>query len=402
MRLPAALATTLVLCGAAVCAAAETFPNRPVRIVVPFTPGGTTDIVARAIGQELTRSFGQSFVIDNRPGAGGSIGAEIVAKAIPDGHTLLMGHIGTLALNPTIYPKLGYDPIASFAPVAWVARVPNILVVNAQFPARDVSELVAHLKARPGHYAYGSGGNGSAAHIAVEYFKHVSGTDVLHVPYKGTAPSVTDLIAGQIQIGFTGAPALMPHVAAGSLRALAISSPRRIAAFPDLPTVAESGYPGFDADQWYGVVAPNGTPADIVANLNAAINTALGQDALKTRLSSEGAEPMPATPAEFGRLIASEIERWRPILKVANVRIEYGGRHDPYNCHAFRGCRLCRRRAGWLSHRTRNLPHGRQSTGLARSRRAMGLGAPCHGNPQWPRIWPGDRDALRRVRDQRR
>lgn len=308
--------------GMAAQASAQNYPNRPARIVVPFTPGGTTDIVAREIGQKLTLALGQSFVVDNRPGAGGSIGAEIVAKAPPDGYTLLMGHIGTLALNPALYPKLGYDPIASFAPVAWVARVPNILVVNSSVPATSVDDLVRLLKAKPGQLAYGSGGNGSAAHIAVEYFKFVTRTDILHVPYKGTAPSVTDLLSGQIQIGFTGAPALMPHVAAGSLRALGVSSPSRMAAFPGLPTIAESGYPGFEADQWYGVVAPAGTPPAIVEKLNAEINKALSDAETRTRLANEGAEAVVATPADFAGLIAKEIERWRPILMAANVKIE--------------------------------------------------------------------------------
>lgn len=301
---------------------AQSYPSRPVRIVVPFTPGGTTDIVAREIGQKLTLTLGQSFVVDNRPGAGGSIGAEIVAKAAPDGTTLLMGHIGTLALNPSLYPKLGYDPVKSFAPIAWIARVPNILVVNAALPVRTVGELVDQLRAKPGAFAYGSGGNGSAAHIAVEYFKFVTKTDALHVPYKGTAPSVTDLLAGQIQIGFTGAPALMPHVAAGSLRALGVSSALRMAAFPNLPTIAESGYPGFEADQWYGLVAPAGTPEPIVRRLNDEINKALADGDMRMRLANEGAEAVVATPKTFGEHIAAEIERWRPILRAANIRIE--------------------------------------------------------------------------------
>ncbi|WP_341894720.1 tripartite tricarboxylate transporter substrate binding protein [Ferrovibrio terrae] len=298
------------------------YPTKPITLVVPFTPGGTTDILAREIAHRLQVDLGQTVLIENRAGAGGGLGAEIVARASPDGHTLLMGHIGTLALNPSLYPKLGYDPIRSFAPVALVARVPNILVVNAKSPINTLAELVAAAKARPGSLAYGSGGNGSAAHITTEYLKHVSGVDLLHVPYKGTAPFVTDLIADQIQVGFTGATAVMPQVKAGRLRALAISSARRMRAFPELPTVAESGYAGFDADQWYGIVAPAGTPAAVIARLNATINSALLSPQLQARLDQEGAEAAPASPEKFGSYIAEEIARWRPILKAADVRID--------------------------------------------------------------------------------
>lgn len=303
-------------------AIAQAYPERPVTIIVPFTPGGTTDILAREIGARLQAAFGQSVIIDNRPGAGGSIGAEVAARAKPDGYTLLMGHIGTLAINPSVYPKLGYDPVKSFAPVALVARVANILVVNAKSPVTSLAGLVQEAKANPGKLAYGSGGNGSAAHIATEYLRHVSGVDLLHVPYKGTAPFVTDLLSGEIQVGFTGATVVMQHVRAGRLRALAASSAKRMMAYPDLPTVAESGYAGFEADQWYGVVAPAGTPEAVIRKLNAAINQALETTELRSRLESEGAEAAPGDPESFGRYIAAEIERWRPILKAAAVRID--------------------------------------------------------------------------------
>lgn len=298
------------------------YPARPIRIVVPFTPGGSTDILARSIGLELTKAWGQPVIIDNIPGAGGSVGADKVAKALPDGYTLLMGHIGTLAVNPSLYPALPYDPVKSFAPVAWVARVPNVLVVNPQVKASSVKELVALAKAHPGQLNYGSGGNGSAANLATEYFKLQTGASIVHIPYRGTAPAVTDLMGGQIQVLFTGAPAVLGQIKNGQLRALAVSSPQRLAALPDLPTVAETGYKDFEADQWYGVVAPAGTPREIVTKLNAQINQSLGSPELKTRLTSEGAIATPTTPEAFGQLIAREIARWKPVIQSGRVKAD--------------------------------------------------------------------------------
>ncbi len=298
------------------------YPTKPIRLVVPFTPGGSTDILARAIGQELTKAWGQSVIVDNVPGAGGAIGADKVAKAAPDGYTLLMGHIGTLAVNPSLYPKLPYNPVKDFAPVAWVARVPNVLVVHPSVPAKNVQELVALAKAKPGQLNYGSGGNGSAANLATEYFKLQTGVAIVHIPYRGTAPAVTDLIGGQIQVLFTGAPAVIGHVKSGQLRALAVSSPKRLDALPDLPTVAESGYKDFEADQWYGVVAPAGTPREIVTKLNAQINLALNAPELKARLASEGAVATPGTPEAFGALIVREIARWKPVITSGRVKAD--------------------------------------------------------------------------------
>jgi len=301
-------------------ALAQTWPTKPIRLVVPFTPGGSSDILARAVGQKLSEAWGQPVVIDNVPGAGGSLGTDRVAKAAPDGYTLLMGHIGTLAVNPSIYPKLPYDPVKSFTPVAWVASVPNVLVVHPSVPATSVKELVALAQSRPGQLNYGSGGNGSAAHLATEYFKLQTQTFIVHVPYRGTAPAVTDLVGGQIQLLFTGGPALIPFVKSGQLRALAVSSSKRLDALPDVPTVAESGYKGFEADQWYGVVAPAGTPREIVQKLNAQINQALASNELRTRLQSEGAIAMPTTPEAFGALIVREIARWKPVVKAGNIK----------------------------------------------------------------------------------
>jgi tripartite-type tricarboxylate transporter receptor subunit TctC len=294
--------------------------SRPTRLIVPFTPGGSTDILARALAPKLAQALGQNVIVDNRPGAGGSIGATEAAKAEPDGQTLLMGHIGTLGVNPSIYPKLGYDPLRSFVPVAWVARVPNVLVVPANSPAKTFQDFIALAKSKPGRLSYSSGGNGSAAHITFEYLKLRTKTFLLHIPYRGTAPSVTDLIAGQVDATFTGAPAVIAHIRSGRLRALAVSSPERIAALPDVPTVAESGYAGFEADQWYGVVAPTGTPEAMVTRLNAEVNKALVLPDVAKQLAGEGAVPMPTTPRAFGELIAREIPRWAEVVKAGNVK----------------------------------------------------------------------------------
>ena len=324
-RRQALLACAGALALASAPAFAQAFPSKPLRIIVPFTPGGSSDVLARAIGLELGKALNQPVVIDNVPGAGGALGAEKAARSPADGYTLLMAHTGTRAINPSLYPKLGYDPQRSFTPVAWVARVPNLLVVNASVPAQNLQQLVALAKARPGQLAYGSGGNGSAAHTTMEYLKMQTGTSLLHIPYRGTAPSVNDLLAGQVQVLFTGAPALLSQIKSGRLRALAVSSPRRLALLPDVPTVAESGVPGtkgFEADQWYGLVAPAGTPADVVALLNQHVNKALASDEVRTRLAAEGAEATPASPQAFGQLIAKEIPRWARVIQSARITVD--------------------------------------------------------------------------------
>jgi tripartite-type tricarboxylate transporter receptor subunit TctC len=315
-----ATAATPALAAVCVSGAARAQAARPVRLVVPFTPGGSTDILARALAPKLQAALGQNVVVDNKAGAGGSLGAAEVAKAEPDGNTLLMGHIGTLAVNPSIYPKLAYDPLKSFAPVAWVARVPNVLVVNAASPAKSIKEFIDRARANPGRLTYSSGGNGSAAHITFEYFKLKTKVFMLHIPYRGTAPSVTDLIAGQVDATFTGSPAVLPHIKSVRLRALAVSSPQRIAALPDVPTMAESGFPGFEADQWYGIVAPAGTPPERITRLHAEINKALALPDVAQQLAAEGAVPMPGTPKAFGDLIVREIPRWAEVVKAGNVK----------------------------------------------------------------------------------
>jgi tripartite-type tricarboxylate transporter receptor subunit TctC len=299
------------------------YPARPLKLVVPFPPGGSTDILARALAQKLAEGLAQPLVIDNRPGAGGSIGAEAAAKAAPDGYTIMMGHLGTLAVNVAIYKQLPYDPVKSFAPVCLMAIVPSVLVVNPSLPVTSVAELIAYAKKNPGKLTYGSAGTGSTSHLTTEYFKLATGIDALHVPYKGVGPMLTDLISGQISMGLNGAPAVMGHVGSGRLRALAVSSLVRLPSLPNIPTLAESGadtgLKGFEANGWYGIVAPAGTPSEIVLRLNAEIRRALATPELRGRLDAEGAIPAPDSPQEFGVFIASEIARWGAVLKRARI-----------------------------------------------------------------------------------
>ena len=316
------LAAAAVL-GLAQPAAADTYPSRAVRFVVPFTPGGSTDILARVVSQKLSEALGQQFVVDNRPGAGGTVGSEIVARAPADGYTLMMGHIGTLAVNPGLYQKLSYDPIRSFQPITLVAIVANVLAVHPSVPAENARQLIEYAKANPGKLTFGSGGNGSAAHIAMAAFMYASGTEMLHVPYRGTGPMVNDLLAGQISLTMTGGPAVLPTVRAGKLRALGVSSARPISAAPDLPTLAEAaGLPGFDATQWYGVVAPAGLPRDITDRLNAEIRKALTAPEVKERLAAEGADAAPGTPEELGRFIEAEMSRWGDLIRKTNLKVD--------------------------------------------------------------------------------
>lgn len=308
--------------GVAATARAQSFPAKPLHLIVPYTPGGTTDILAREIAAKLQVAFGQSCIVENRPGGGGTIGCELVARSEPDGLTMLMGHIGTLAINPLVYPRHSYDPVKGWTPLAYVANVPNVLTVNASVPAASVQELVALAKAKPGALTYGTGGTASASHLASAYFAYATGTEFLHVPYKGTAPFVSDLLAGQLQMGFTGAPVVMPLVKQGRLRALGVSSAKRSDAFPDLPTVAESGVPGFEADQWYGITGPAGIDRAIALRLNEEINKALASADVKARLEKEGGAAVLALPQALGTHIAAEIERWRPVVKAANIRLE--------------------------------------------------------------------------------
>ena len=307
--------------GAAAAQQAAGFPSKAVRMVIPFTPGGSADILGRSLGHELTTAWGKPVVPDNVAGAGGSIGADRVAKAAADGYTLLMGHVGTLAITPGLYPKLPYDPVKSFTPIAWVARVPNVLVVHPGLPVTDLASFLAYAKARPGQVNYSSGGNGSAAHMTMAYLALQTGLQLQHVPYKGTAPAVNDLVAGQVQALFTGIPAVIGQLRAGQVKAIALSSPQRLTTLPDVPTVAEAGVPGFEADQWYGVVGPAGMPAELVAAINAQINTCLQRPAILERLQAEGAQPMPSSPEVFAQLIAKDLARWGKVIKDAGMTV---------------------------------------------------------------------------------
>ncbi len=303
--------------------AQDGWPNRPVRMIVPFTPGGSTDILARALSAELQETLGQPFVIENRGGAGGTLGSEVVARAAHDGYTLMMGHIGTLAVNPSLYRNLSYDTVTSFQPIVLVAIVPNILVVNPRkVPVNNVQEFIARAKAQPRGLSYGSGGNGSAAHIAAVAFSVATGIEMEHVPYRGTGPMMTDLIAGTIDLTMTGGPPALPPVRAGQLRALGVSSLTRLSSAPEIPTIAEQGVPGFDATQWYGVVAPAGTPRAIVDRINAESTRILRGPKLRPRLEAEGADPAPGTPEQFRELIVAERARWGDLIRRANVQAD--------------------------------------------------------------------------------
>jgi tripartite-type tricarboxylate transporter receptor subunit TctC len=304
-------------------ARAQNWPDRSIRLIVPFTPGGSTDILARVIAPKLSQALGQTVVIENRGGAGGTVGSEVVARSAPDGYTLMMGHIGTLAVNPTLYPRLGYDPVEGFAPVALVANVANVLVVNPQkVPVNDVAAFLKVAKDRRGQLTYGSGGNGSAAHIAVAAFADATGIELIHVPYRGTGPMLNDLLAGQIDFTMTGGPAVLPQVRQGQLRALGVSSLARMGAAPEIPTLDEGGVKGFEAVQWYGVVAPAGTPRAIIERLNAEINKALVDPEVQSRMAPEGADAAPGTPESFGRLIRSEIDRWGALIRRTGLKAD--------------------------------------------------------------------------------
>jgi len=300
----------------------QDYPTKPIRLIIPFAPGGTNDIYGRLIGARLSETLRQQVVIDNRPGAGGSIGADLAAKSPSDGYTLVIGHIGTLAVNPTLYPKLPYDPVKDFQPISMLAKVANILVVHPSLPAKSVKELIALAKAKPGALVYGSGGVGGAGHLATEYFKMMGRINIVHVPYKGTGPALIDLLAGQTQLVFAGVPGIAAHVRAGKLRALGVSTAKRLAVFPDLPTIDEAGVRGYEATQWYGVLAPAGAPQPIVAKLNGAIVGALETAQMRERLAADGSEPFGSTPAEFLDFIRKEIARWAPVIKAAGMRAE--------------------------------------------------------------------------------
>lgn len=297
------------------------YPTRPIRIIVAFTPGGTTDIIARILGRKMTEAWGQPVIIENRPGAGGNLGSEIVAKSPPDGYTLLIGSVGPLAINATLYPKMPYDNLKDFAPVSLVAAVSNMLVVHPSVPVKTVQELVALAKAKPGELNYGSTGNGTTGHLSGELLNDQAGIKLVHIPYRG-AVAVNDLLGGQVQLMFATIPSVIQHVKVGSLRAVAVTSNKRIPAVADVPTIAESGYPQFEASSWYGITAPTGTPDAIVRKLSAEIDKIINLPDINEQLVSQGAEPIGGTPEAFGAYMKSETEKWAKVLKASGIKLE--------------------------------------------------------------------------------
>ena|SRR5215471_17115429 len=302
--------------------APEPYPARPVRLIVPFVPGGSTDILARVVAQKLTDALQKQVIVDNRPSAGGIQGVMAVATANPDGHTLIMGHIGTFAVNPTLFPKLPYDAVRDFQPITMVAIVPNMLTVYPRLPVKTVGDLLVLGRAKPGALNYASGGNGSAAHLAMEYFKLLGKVDFMHVPYKGTGPAVIDVMGGNVSLILTGVPPQLVHVKSGRLRALGVSTAKRLSILPELPTIAEAGVSGYEAVQWYGVLGPRGMQRDIVNRLNREIAAALNGQDVRERLASEAAEPVGNSPEEFHAFIGREIARWAPVIKASGARPE--------------------------------------------------------------------------------
>ncbi len=323
----AALPAQLWAQASAPAASVQGWPNKPVRIVVPFAPGGTTDILARALAPELGKAFGQSFIIENKPGAGGNVGADLVAKSAADGHTLLMGTVGTHAINAALYPKMTYDPVRDFAPITLVAGVPNVLVLNpakaAALKINSVADLIAYARANPGKLNMASSGNGTSIHLSGELFKAMTGTFMVHFPYRGSGPALLDLIGGTMDLMFDNLPSALPQIKAGKLKALAVTSAQRSAAVPELPTIAEAGpVKGFDASSWFGLLAPAGTPADIVNRLQQESAKALGGAALKERLLSQGALPGGMAPAEFAVYIAGETRKWAQVVKSSGAKVD--------------------------------------------------------------------------------
>lgn len=317
----AALASATAAANDSGASTVEKFPTKPIRFVVPFPPGGTTDLLARIVGKKLTEATGQQVIIDNRTGASGIIGTQIVAAAAPDGYTIAMVYTPHTT-SPSLFDKLPYDPIRDFSPVTQVMTAPLLLLVHPSVPARDVKELVALAGARPGYFKFASSSNGSAGHLAGVMLRTMSRTDITHVPYKGSGPAMTDLLAGHVNLMFDGILAARPQVKAGKLRALAVTSAYRSPAFPELPTVAESGLPGFEVIAWAGVLAPRNTDGKVIERLNALIVSILRASDVRDRLAGEGAEPVGNSPAEFAEFIRTNIALWRKVIKQSGARLD--------------------------------------------------------------------------------
>jgi len=314
-----ALACVCVQMSTQASAAELPFPSRPIRFIVPNGAGGTTDLVARSVAPKLADMLGQQVVVDNRPGSGGIVGTEIVARAAPDGHTLLMGTIGNIAISPALYRKLSYDPLRDFAPVTQLASAAYMLLVHPALAVKSVKDLAALAKAKPGTLNFGSAGSGTGSHLAAELFKSVAGIDIVHVPYKGGGPALTDLIAGQLQLVFNGIPSSMPHHRNGRVRALAVTTPARSTVAPELPTMTEAGFPGAEATSWTGILVPAGTPAPVVVKLNAAFVKALRFPDVAARLAADGATPVGNSTTEFDAYIRSELLKWAKVVKASGA-----------------------------------------------------------------------------------
>ena len=297
------------------------YPTKPIRLVVPFVPGGSTDLIARIMGQKLEEVLGQQIVVENRAGAGGNIGVDYVAKSAPDGYTLIFGHVGTFGFGPSLYQKLPYDPIKDFAPVTLAASSPYLFVVNPKLTATTVAQLIAYAKAHPGELNYASSGNGASTHLAGLLFCQMTGVKMVHIPYKGSGPATTELLAGQVQMRFSSIPPVLPHVRSGRLRALAVTSARRFSLLPDIPTVADT-VPGFDVESWYGVFAPARTPPAIIKKLSADFAAALNSTDVKALLATDGSEVVASSPERFGTLIRAEYARWAPVVKESGAKID--------------------------------------------------------------------------------
>jgi tripartite-type tricarboxylate transporter receptor subunit TctC len=321
MRSVAGLAAMLALALAPLARAQDDYPNRTVRIIVPFAPGGSTDVVARILADKLGTELKQSFVVENRSGAGGNIGADAVAKASPDGYTLLMGTTGVLAINKYLYKEMSFDPERDLVPVSYTSLITNILVVNPQVPAKTVSELVALARAKPGSLTFASSGAGSSTHLSAELFKSMAGVDILHVPYKGSSQAITDLMGGQVTMLFDNAPSSIPFVEQGKLRALAVTSTKRLPNLPDVPTLDEAGVKGYESLSWSGIMAPAGTPKRVIDKLNAAIEKILRDPDVKQRFASLGVDPVGGPPEAFSRHIRAESEKWARVVKTANITL---------------------------------------------------------------------------------
>ena len=303
-------------------ASAEQYPTKVIRLVVPFAPGGGTDVLARIMAPRMSERLGQQVIVENRTGAGGNIGTEFVAKSAPDGYTLLLAYIGPIAVGPSLYPKLGFDPVKDFSAVSLMATIPLILVVHPSMPAKSVRELLNLAKARPGQLTYGSAGNGTAQQLAGELFKLLTGTKIVAVPYRGGAPASVGVLTGEVDLLFTGALGVFPHVKAGRLRALAVTTPKRLASVPELPTVAEAGVKGFEVVSWNGIVVPAGTQQAIVQKLNASILEVLRTPDVEQRLRSQGLEIVGSSPEEFETFIQDEIAKWAKVVRAAGIKAE--------------------------------------------------------------------------------